>query len=510
MYSKTPAYESVIFDTVMQKMDRFVSDFVKVLLKNLIQQMPPPSSVQNLSSYLSNEVQNQRSFMSSVASGLWSVMTLGLGSANLSTDQNNLEDENEKYFLPSDSTTQNTDDQLDCSSRYVAWQSCHILLVLSNNYTNESLYNPYRLALFHFTDTQNTPTNLPNSEPLPWFSIDFSKLFQMFTHTVHTDQYSLLLYMLLHRNQHFKMFILSRLQIDLLVMPLLKVIFTAPERNSHHIYMTLIIILILSEDDIFNKSAHTIPIKKLTWYTERSLSEISLGGLLILVLIRTIQFNMTRMRDKYLHTNCLAALANMSSKFQNLHPYVCQRINSLFNMLTRKRTKIITQINEENSKPDAEKNDNNNKDLLQDLSIIEELMKMVLEIINSCLTNNLHHNSDLIYSILYHKTIYLQFRDHPTFQDLTQNIDTVITRFSHEIEIVEDKTIENLRELITMGAKQFSRERFRKFPELKFKYVEEDQPEEFFVPYVWSLVYKYSSLYWIDHSVDLFNSSKNQ
>lgn len=41
-------------------------------------------------------------------------------------------------------------------------------------------------------------------------------------------------------------------------MPLLKVIFTAPERNSHHIYMTLIIILILSEDDIFNKTIHTI------------------------------------------------------------------------------------------------------------------------------------------------------------------------------------------------------------------------------------------------------------
>ena len=68
-------------------------------------------------------------------------------------------------------------------------------------------------------------------------------------------------------------------------------------------------------------------IKKLTWYTERSISEISLGGLLILVVIRTIQFNMTRMRDKYLHTNCLAALANMSSKFHSLHSYVCQRIN---------------------------------------------------------------------------------------------------------------------------------------------------------------------------------------
>ncbi len=60
--------------------------------------------------------------------------------------------------------------------------------------------------------------------------------------------------------------------------------------------MALIILLILSEDDIFNKTIHTIPIKKFAWYTERSLNEISLGGLLILVVIRTIQFNMTRMR----------------------------------------------------------------------------------------------------------------------------------------------------------------------------------------------------------------------
>ena len=51
------------------------------------------------------------------------------------------------------------------------------------------------------------------------------------------------------------------------------------------------------------------------------------------------------MRDKYLHTNCLAALANMSSKFYNLHPYVCQRINSLFSLLAKKRVKIINLLN---------------------------------------------------------------------------------------------------------------------------------------------------------------------
>ena len=41
-------------------------------------------------------------------------------------------------------------------------------------------------------------------------------------------------------------------------------------------------------------------------------------------------------QDKYLHTNCLAALANMSSEFRQLHPYVCQRLVSLFELLARR------------------------------------------------------------------------------------------------------------------------------------------------------------------------------
>ena len=86
---------------------------------------------------------------------------------------------------------------------------------------------------------------------------------------------------------------------------------------------------------------------------------------------------------------------------------------------------------------------------------------MVLEIVNSCLTNNLHHNSNRIYSLLYHKNIYLQYRDHPSFHDVIQNIDTVITSFSHDIDNIEDKSIENLKEIIEFGVKQFTRDRFR-------------------------------------------------
>ncbi len=45
----------------------------------------------------------------------------------------------------------------------------------------------------------------------------------------------------------------------------------------------------------------------------------------------------------------------------------------------------------------------------------------------------------------------------------------------------------------------------QKFPELKFKYVEEEQPEDFFIPYVWSLVFNSGvGLYWNSQGIELF------
>jgi hypothetical protein len=89
--------------------------------------------------------------LSSVASGLWTVMTLGLASSTQT-----------QTTTPAISTTSNDtnlNETLDCTNRLLALQSCHILLILSNHCTNESFRNPYRLALFHFTDTQGKEIN---------------------------------------------------------------------------------------------------------------------------------------------------------------------------------------------------------------------------------------------------------------------------------------------------------------------------------------------------------------
>lgn len=42
------------------------------------------------------------------------------------------------------------------------------------------------------------------------------------------------------------------------LVPILRTLYHAPDSNSHHIYMSLIVILILSEDDLFTKTVHDV------------------------------------------------------------------------------------------------------------------------------------------------------------------------------------------------------------------------------------------------------------
>lgn len=224
----------------------------------------------------------------------------------------------------------------------LANQSLLLILILTNHNADDSVNiqnNPYRFSLFNCSNSTDLVKDDVGS-----FKIDFNGLYQTLCRITHLDQTTLLLYLLLHRNEKFYKFIMAQPNLQDLVVPILQILYNAPDSSSHHIYMSLIVLLILSEDDAFNKSVHTIVMKNVAFYTERNISEISLGGLLILVIIRTVQYNMLKVRDKYLHTNCLACLANMSSQFRYLHQYVSQRLVSLFETLAKKHGRLQAQL----------------------------------------------------------------------------------------------------------------------------------------------------------------------
>uniref|UniRef100_A0A8C9NQS0 Dymeclin n=1 Tax=Serinus canaria TaxID=9135 RepID=A0A8C9NQS0_SERCA len=478
LFHKEILRESIIHRYLMHgRCLPYTSRLVKTLLYNFIRQerSPPPGT---------HVFQQQTDgggllygIASGVATGLWTVFTLGgVGSkASAQLEQ--------------------------CSP--LASQSLLLLLVLANLTDTPDSPNPYRQAIMSFKNTQDN-TAFSSSNPHA-FQINFNSLYTALCDQQKSDQATLLLYMLLHQNSNVRTYVLARTDIENLVLPILEILYHVEERNSHHVYMALIILLILTEDDGFNRSIHEVILKNITWYAERVLTEISLGSLLILVVIRTIQYNMTRTRDKYLHTNCLAALANMSAQFRSLHQYAAQRIISLFSLLSKKHNKVLEQATQ-SLRGSLGSNDSPLPDYAQDLNVIEEVIRMMLEIINSCLTNSLHHNPNLVYALLYKRDLFEQFRTHPSFQDIMQNIDLVISFFSSRLEQAgAELSVERVLEIIKQGAVALPKDRLRKFPELKFKYVEEEQPEEFFIPYVWSLVYNSAvALYWNPRDIQLF------
>ncbi|XP_051961999.1 LOW QUALITY PROTEIN: dymeclin-like [Xyrauchen texanus] len=455
------------------------SRLVKTLLYNFIRQekCPPATHVFQTESDGGGLLYG---LASGVASGLWSVFTLGgVGSRPVA--------EQEQNPLPLSS------------------QSLLLLLVLANLTDGLDCPNPYRQAVTSFKNTQDS-SSIPSPQPHT-FQINFNSLYTALCEQQKSDQVTLMLYTLLHQNTNMRTYILSRTDTENLVLPILEILYHVEERNSHHVYMALIILLILTEDDSFNRSIHEVMLKNISWYTERVLTEISLGSLLILVVIRTIQFNMTRTRDKYLHTNCLAALANMSSQFRNLHQYAAQRIISLFALLSKKHNKVLEQATQSLHGAVGADDGTVLPDYAQDLNVIEEVIRMMLEIINSCLSNSLHHNPNLLYALLYKRELFEQFRSHPSFQDIMQNLDTVIGFFSQRLEQAgSDLSVERVQEVIMKGAVALPKDRLKKFPELKFKYVEEEQPEDFFIPYVWSLVFNSGvGLHWNSQGIELFN-----
>ncbi|XP_045122456.1 dymeclin-like [Portunus trituberculatus] len=444
--------------------------FVKTLLRRFMAQDKPPAKSE------------RGSIILGLASGLWNVLTLGLASSG----------EEEQGRGPESP---------------LASLSVLLLLVLTNHYTaDRTTRNPYRQALLHAQNFHDPAESTP-TQAVATFKLEFATLYKsLFTH-LQDDQTTLLLYLLLHKNDDFRTYVLARTDVESLVLPILHTLYHAPDSTSHHIYMSLIILLILSEDDSFNKTIHDIPLKNITWYTERFISDISLGGLLILVVIRTITYNMTKMRDKYLHTNCLAALANMSSQFRSLHPYVCQRLVSLFETLSKRYSRLCESLRAAEDLLDESESEM--PDALGDVGVLEEVLRMVLEILNSVLTHQLAHNHNLVYTLLYKQHLFHPFSTHPNFQDVTQNIEMVLSYLMGRLETTKrDPGVQDVQEVIQQGVLHLPKDRLKKFPELKFKYVEENEPEDFFIPYVWTLVYQKSGLYWNPKCICMFDPSQ--
>lgn len=71
---------------------------------------------------------------------------------------------------------------------------------------------------------------------------------------------------------------------------------------------------------------------------------------------------------------------------------------------------------------------------VQDINVLEEVIRMVLEILNSVLSHQLAHNKHLIYTLLYKKHVFDAFRSYDATQDLVYNMDLVSRTFNESFQ----------------------------------------------------------------------------
>lgn len=165
------------------------------------------------------------------------------------------------------STTYSTGAELSQQFRAhypLANQSLLLILILTNHCTTKE--NSYRSSLFGCADSKDA-----TSKEVATFHIDFIAVYDTLCRIVTIDQATLLLYLLLHRNERFYRFVMAQQDLEKLVTPILQTLYHAPDSTSHHIYMSLIVLLILSEDDSFNKNVHNIVSIRRTLFIDRNL-----------------------------------------------------------------------------------------------------------------------------------------------------------------------------------------------------------------------------------------------
>jgi len=370
-------------------------------------------------------------------------------------------------------------------------------------------------------DTKNASVSL---------SVNFESLFLAFGKILHTEVGALLLYTFLQSSPMFAASISARSDLDTLVMPLLRTLYfsstlhvkkatskqsnldskmlllpqSRPFRSQSQLYVIMILLLLFSQDASFGMDAfRRVTISSIPWYKERRLSDISLGSMLILALLRSIAFNLNRLRDGFLLSNCCAVLLNMGPHIVSIHSYTAMRLVSV----TLSCMKSLVSMVQKDGAGSID-------DPSTLIGMYAEVCRCLLQILKYCTRSEyVEQNLHLVYALVYSQGEFNEVIS-------SSNSSTVFgsTEIEHISEIIKQanriiqESGETLSAVDAMAILVNKSNELRVSPsagfeedvitsnvnyedqdcaacsDFTFTYEEEADPEVFFVPYIWEVV----------------------
>jgi hypothetical protein len=376
-------------------------------------------------------------------------------------------------------------------------------------------------------------------------TLNFESLFVSFGRTLHTEVGALLLYTLLQASPSFAESLAVRSDLDTLVMPLLRTLYFAsrshtfiskeytnkrtagsstssndaslgstfdirscPIRSLSQLYVIIILLLLFSQDPSFGRDAFKrISVPHVLWYKERQLKNINLGSVLLLTLLRTLLFNLSRMHDAFILSNCCAVMMNLSTAVAGLHEYASMRLASVAVTVMKKHAKLdLSAPTMESPRFHKRSSEMEGEEFSSPLSMHAEVAHTLLTVIKQSLSpNSIEANLHLTYALVYHQADLIKLcKDTNLYSTKeTGRILSVTLKASSLIQaegartapkalkVLQDQVGSLIAAAEAADAKIPSKR--RRSPstgedDYTFTYEEEADPEIFFVPYVWEVV----------------------
>ena len=148
-----------------------------------------------------------------------------------------------------------------------------------------------------------------------------------------------------------------------------------------------------------------------------------------------------------------------------------------------------------------------------------DFLRIALEATNLCLAAGPALNEHLVYAMLERQKVFEPLRDHELFSDLIINIDLVLDHFGASLRDRPPSaagggggehvwSVETVLQHISVAAREWRAANLRPLPDLKFTYEQEPTPEEFFTPYIWSIVAERAAVGWDPERVVLFSAPR--
>jgi hypothetical protein len=355
--------------------------------------------------------------------------------------------------------------------------------------------------------------------------LNFESLFLSFGRTLHTELGAVSLYTMIQSSPSFAESLAVRSDLDTLVLPLLRTLYfssasktymaqdyasklpqlssnrstniqpqalnanvrNCPFRSQSQLYVIIILLLLFSQDSSFGNDAfRRITVSKVLWYKERTLKNINLGSVLLLTLLRSLLFNLHRLQDSFLLSNCCAVLMNLSPAIVDLHEYAAMRLVSVTVSIMKRHSKLRAALGK-----DVQVDED---DLSTPLGMYAEVSRTLLSLVKHGMSSrNLERNLHLVYSLVYHQSdLQKLFKEGLYTKSEMERIQSVTSAasgiLSEEGSRSATKALKVLETRVKEIVQAADKKRRNEHEDFTFTYEEEQDPEIFFVPYVWDVI----------------------